>query len=476
MNVAPEIDEDRTDAEFQADYDAAVEATGCPPDQISNFARASIVFQHQQLAFASAARLCDEPDGPTEIGMGGARMGGKSHAMICQIGADDCIRRPGLKALMLRKAGTSGKESFEALLPKTIGGLGTYVPSQNIFRLKNGSWIKLGHFQNESDIDKYLSLEYDVIGIEEATTLSYAKKKAIQSCCRSPVGSGWRARLYYSTNPGGVGHAWFKKLFIEPFRKGVEKETRFIPATVDDNNFATPEYRKFLDGLTGWLKRAWRYGDWDIAAGQFFTTWNRAIHVSPEPIVIPRHWRVWLSFDYGFTHFTSCHLFAQDGDGNIYIVDEHAERRWLPERHAVAIKAMVERNNVEWHRIEAIAAGHDIWSKDRNGKCTAEDYDKLGLEMTRAKIDRVNGAAEILRRLGDAEANIPSSILIDERCVRLIECLPSMEHDPHHPEDVLKVDTDENGLGGDDHYDSARYGIMCAAVNAYGSWGANPLA
>lgn len=380
---------------------------------------------------------------------------------------------------MLRKAGSSGKESFEALLPKTIGRLGTYVPSNNLFRFPNGSWIKLGHFQNESDVDKYLGLEYDVIGVEEATTLSRAKQQAVSSCCRSPKGSGWRAREYYSTNPGGVGHAWFKALFIDPFRKGEEKTTRFIPATVDDNVFATEEYRTFLDGLTGWLKRAWRYGDWDIAAGQFFTTWDRNAHVVNLP-ELPRHWRVWLGFDYGFTHYTSCHLMAEDGDGNLYAVDEHAERRWLPERNAAAIKAMCARHGVGSGRIETIVAGHDIWNKDRDGGSIADDYHKLGLTMTRANINRVNGAAEILRRLGDPAAEherdrIRPSLFIDERCRRLIECLPSLEHDPHRPEDVRKIDTDDDGLGGDDTYDSFRYACMFAAVNRYGSWGADPL-
>jgi phage terminase large subunit len=443
------------------------QAAGCPDDQLRNLLRADIVFQPAQFAFAAAARLCDALDGPTEIGFGGARMGGKSHAVLSQVGADDCVRHPGLKCLMLRKVGTSGRESFEALLPKTIGRLGTYVPSQSLFKLTNGSWIKLGHFQNESDIDKYLGLEYDVIAIEEATTLSHTKKQAVQSCCRSPEGSGWRARMYLSTNPGGVGHSWFKKLFVEPYRQGAETRTRFVPATVDDNAFATSEYREFLEGLTGWLKRAWRYGDWDIAAGQFFTTFRRAEHViapfgpgSP----LPPHWRAWLGLDYGFTHYTVAHLLAEDGDGNVYVVDEHAERGWLPERHATAIRGMLGRHGVEVGRLRTIVAGHDVFNKDRRGTCIADDYAEHGLRLKRADVDRVNGAGEILRRLGDVDADIRPSLFISESCARLIECLPALEHDPHRPEDVLKVDCDpESGLGGDDAYDSARYGIMHVA-------------
>src|SRR5690606_23514703 len=100
-------------------------------------------------------------------------------------------------------------------------------------------------------------------------------------------------------------------------------------------------------------RRAWLDGDWDIAAGQFFTTFNRDVHVLtadryPE---IPDNWRVWLSLDYGFTHYTVCHLLAQDGDGTIFVVDEHAQRQWLVPRHVEAIEAMLARNGIDPTRI-----------------------------------------------------------------------------------------------------------------------------
>ena len=64
-------------------------AAGCPAAQIENFIRAGIILQPRQLAASAAARLCDRPDGPTAIGYGGARGGGKSHWMLAQMGADD---------------------------------------------------------------------------------------------------------------------------------------------------------------------------------------------------------------------------------------------------------------------------------------------------------------------------------------------------------------------------------------------------
>jgi phage terminase large subunit len=440
----------------------AARMAGCPRDQVENFLKAGIILQPRQLFASAAARSCDATGGPTEIGYGGARGGGKSHWAIAQVAADDCQRFPGLKALVLRKVGKANRENFDDLRRRLLMRLPhRYKRHEGVVEFENGSRIITGHFQNESDIDAYLGLEYDVILTEEATTLTKSKNDDIGSCNRSSK-PGWRPRRYSTANPGGVGHGWYKAMFVEPNRKGLEDRTRFIPATADDNTFNNPEYKAVLEGLTGWKLRSWRYGDWDIAAGQFFTTFRRDVHVIPRLDPLPSHWRVWLGFDYGFTHYTAAYLLAQDGDGRVFVVDEHAQQRWLPARHAAGIRAMLSRNGVAEHRLEVVAAGHDVFNKDRQGTSIAEDYAKLGLRLTPADVDRINGAGEVLRRLGEIEAGIAPSLFICESCPRLIECLPSLEHDPHRPEDVLKVDTDEEGNGGDDPYDAARYGLMHA--------------
>jgi hypothetical protein len=69
----------------------------------------------------------------------------------------------------------------------------------------------------------------------------------------------------------------------------------------------------------------------------------------------------------------------------------------------------------------------------------------------------VNGWAEVLERLGDVEAGIVPTMFLHRRCARLVETLPSLQHDPSRPEDVLKVDADEDGVGGDDAADCLRY-------------------
>jgi phage terminase large subunit len=467
------------------DIRALIEAAyraGCPQDQVERFLRAGIVLQPRQLLASAAAREMDSGAGPVELGYGGARGGGKSHWLVGQMGADDCQRHEGLKCLLLRKVGKALSEAFDDLRPKILGRVPhEYFRQRGVLEFANGSRILLGNFKDEKDIDKYLGLEYDVIGVEEATTLTASKYSDIRTCCRSSK-PGWRPRMYSTTNPGGVGHTWYKNRFITPHRDGGRilplaaqtGPTRFIPATADDNRFLNREYvASVLDGLTGWKLRAWRYGDWDIAAGQFFTNWSGPAHVKRLWSQVPDNVRVWCAMDYGWTHYTVIYLVAES-DGVIYLVDEHAERRWLVERHAEAIYQMLERNGVQPWQLWTFVAGSDVFAKRGEEASVAEQYEKHGISLSPANTNRVSGAAELLRRLGDVERGIAPTLVISERCARLIECLPALEHDPARPEDVLKWDTDEDGQGGDDPYDAARYGIMAVAGSS--GWGQNPFA
>ncbi len=450
-------------------YARRLKQAGCPTDQWANFVAAGYLAQEKQALFHAACRACDQPGGPTQVGFGGARGGAKSHAMLCQIALDDCQRQPGLKALLLRKVGKAAKEGFEDLRARILSTTDhEWRRGEGILTFPNGSRIILGHFKDESDIDAYLGLEYDIIGVEEATTLTFTKYRAIRTCNRTSK-PGWRPRIYTTTNPGGVGHAWYKATFIRPYqaaretpslRSGAGADTRFIPSTVDDNRFVNREYTATLDALAGWQKRAWRYGDWDISAGQFFTTFRAEIHaITPFPI--PPHWPVWLAMDYGFTHYNAILLFAQDGDGRVYVADELAEQRWLVPRHAQALDSMLARQGIAPARLSYFMAGRDVFAaRPSDQGSIADQWAAEGWILDPANDDRINGAAEVLRRLGDAEASILPTLFIFRTCARLLECIPTLEHDPHRPEDVLKVDTDDEGNGGDDPYDALRYGLM----------------
>jgi len=454
----------------QIAYFRLARSLNVPADQIRSFTLGGYVAQPKQLEFHAACRECDAADGPTQVGFGGARGPGKSHALFAQVALDDCQRFENLKVLYLRKIAKNAKEQFEDLRRSVLRFTPhEYKSHSGVIHFPNGSRIMTGHFRNESDIDSYLGLEYDIIVIEEATTLTISKYKALRDSNRSSK-EEFRPRLYCSTNPGGTGHAWFKSRFIIPARQKAESDTRFIFSTVDDNAFLDSDYKKKLEENTGWKLRAYRYGDWDIAAGQFFTTWKFERHTfDPKGFMeLPKsNATFWASLDFGFGHYTSVHLFMKY-DGMTYVLDEYVERKQLVQQNAEGIKAMIKRNGLQITDLMNFVAGHDCFASrgSESGMTIADEYASFGIYLQRANVDRIAGASRIMTMLGDIDRKddpIQPTVSISRKCIRLVECLPLMEHDPKRPEDVLKVDTDEDGNGGDDAYDDFRYGVM---VNA----------
>lgn len=441
--------------------------SGVPKDSLQRFLTAGYIPQPKQLLFHAAARDADSEDNANEIAFGGARGGAKTHATFAQVALDDCQRIPGLKVLFLRKVSKAANEAVEdlraAVLSKTPH---IYKEQKSTIVFPNRSRIIIGHFQYEKDIDNYLGLEYDIIVIEEATQLSQAKIDKIKTCNRSSK-PDFRPRRYYTTNPGGVGHGWFKRVFIVPFRQGPAAEqankTKFIPSTVRDNKHLNPEYIHELQALTGWLRKAWLDGDWDIFAGQYFENFSYATHVDDPrgwPNFREMHCEFWCSLDYGFKHWTVCYLFTEY-DGVIYCLDEFAARKSLIGPNCQGIHEMLARHGLAVGDLINFVAGADVFAKKGDtGECFADEFERHGIYLRAANMSRRAGWGKILQLLGDETQHIEPSIKISSRCAGLTERLPALMHNPNDPEDVLKVDTDEHGEGGDDHPDAFRYGVM----------------
>jgi hypothetical protein len=370
-----------------------------------------------------------------------------------------------LKFLYLRKIGKKAVESFEDLRRKVL----RYMPHEyknDIVRLSNGSFIILGGFKSESEIDSYLGLEYDGAIIEDATTLSKTKRIAIGGSIRTSRTDDWRPRLYESANPGGVGHAAFNADYYEPWRQKRQTDSRFIHTVMGDNVFINKEYEAYLNSLTGFLRRCWRDGDFSVAAGQYFTAFNPDTHVV-EPFPLPRAWHFSAALDYGWQHPTACYIAAMTGDGVVYIVGEHVANRLPVELQARAIKEMLaaiptqDGHPITLSHLRSFVAGSDVFAESRkDGGTIARDYAAEGIRLAMAKTGRVMGAQEIMRRLGNPAHKIEPTLKIFNTCPRLIARLPEMIHDPKRTEDVLKVDADENGENGDDEIDTVRYLLM----------------
>ena len=428
-------------------------SAGAPAAQVQTFLSAAYVPLPWAWKFHAAARAIDTAQLPTEKGIqptvacGGARGPGKSHAILAQVGIDDCQRVPGLKVLFLRSLQRAAKESFEDVIARVLVAT-PHEYSANVLTFPNGSRIVLGGFKDDRDIDKYIGIEYDIIVVEEATLLSETKYQMLEGSLRTSK-QGWRPRMYLSTNPGGIGHAWFKKRIVTPYRLKHEGRTRFIPSTYRDNPFLNPEYVDWLEGLAGKLGKAWRDGDWDIFEGQAFPQWNADAHII-DPFPLPDHWAKWRAVDWGYSNPFACLWMTKDPDSGRIFVYREIYGTQLTDRQQARI---IRENTPPTEKINVTYADPSMWAAKSAGSSvtdTASEYAVEGVVLTKADNNRVDGKRKIDRLLAPLPDGKPG-LQVFSNCCNLIRTLPELVLDKTQVEDV---DTTQ-----EDHaYDALRYG------------------
>jgi len=424
-----------------------------PRDQVVNFLERGYIPLKWQWNFHSLAREADKPNGPTEIGVGGARGPGKSHSVLAQVTIDDLQRKGGLKALFLRQTGISARESFEDLVDKLLRGKIAYQfnKAQNILFFPNKSRVVLGGFKDERDIDKYIGIEYDLMAIEELNQLTEDKTLKLKGSLRSSK-SDWRARLYASFNPGGIGHQYVKKNFIDER----PKRTEFVPATYKDNPYLSQEYVDYLVTLPGELGKAWREGEFDLFEGQFFKEWRRRIHVC-EPFQIPTSWIKIICLDYGYVNPSAVYWLAISPEGIVYVYRELYETELTYKRLAEKVISLTNED------ISEIILPPDIWAKKGESDLSGAEIIQNVFEQKRwghipikqANNDRMNGWGVMREYLKPfmLEGKIIARLQVFSTCFNLIRTLPAQIFDTHKVEDL-------NTKGEDHAVDAIRYGLM----------------
>ena len=274
----------------------------------------------------------------------------------------------------------------------------------------------------------------------------------------------WRPRLYEDTNPGGVGMAENKQMYVIPWKQGRQHETgtRYIHSTVYDNKFINKEYVKQLETLTGWQRKAWLDGDWDFAAGSFFTNFVPDHHVYPNNKVQfdeKTAVRWYASYDYGFAHNAACILFAQDKSGTTYMVDEWVDSENVIFEQAENIKEMLKVHHLTPGDLYFFVAGKDCFSRNEDGKTIADAFSENGIDFSVAEVDRANGWKRCHTLFGDISANIPAKGYVHSRCKNLISQIQLAQHSEKRAGDIEKFNADTEGNGGDDALDAWRFGI-----------------
>ena len=365
------------------------------------------------------------------VAYGGARGGGKSWALQKKLPLM-AIRFAGIKILLLRRTYKDLERNHVRELKPALKGIAEYNSQQKVFTFTNGSIIELGYCASESDVDQYQGQEYDVIAIDEATQFTEYQFQTLTACLRGA--NDFPKRMYLTCNPGGVGHEWVKRLFVSKKYKPTEDENdyEFIPATVYDNKVMLEKdtgYVKMLDNLSEGLRQAWRDGNWDMLAGQYFSEFDRSVHVV-EPFPIPSHWKRYRTIDYGLDCL-ACLWIAIDERGNYYVYKEYAESDKVISEGAKDIINMTDDEKVLY-----TSAPDDLWARSQEtAKSKADIFRENGLTLLKANRNREAGWLAIKELMQVKEGD--SRLKIFSNCKDLIEHLPALQRDLKKPTDCM---------------------------------------
>ncbi len=381
---------------------------------------------------------------------GGSRGGGKSDAARMKA-ILLCLRWAGIQILFMRRTYPELKENHLLPAMKILNGVAKYSGVDKAFMFPNGARLKFGYCKNESDLLQYQGQAYDVIFLEECTQFPEQVFTTMTESNRSSglMRQAFPPRMYFTCNPGGVGHAWFKRLFVDrQYRKKERPEDYvFIQASVYDNPWLlkhSPDYVRALENLPEDRKKAMLYGDWNVFEGQYFPEFQRETHVC-EPFTIPAHWRRYRFFDYGFDMF-ACYWAAIDEDGRAYIYREVYEGNQKKDEYGNAgqdltiaeAAAQLHQKTLPHEDILATIAPPDMWNRrQESGRSAAEIFASHGIYLLKAANNRVQGWMDLkdwMRKREDGKGGI----LIFSTCVNLIRTLPMVLHDAKNPDDVAK--------------------------------------
>lgn len=395
--------------------------------------------------------------GVDEILYGGAAGGGKS-AGQCIGALLYALEYPNSSQLMLRRTfveleGSLIKEHFKHFPKEPFY---RYNSSKHIGTFFNGSTIRFGYCASENDVFQYQGAEFDVIRLDEATHFTYDQFVYLRSRVRGRFPAP--RFLALSTNPGNIGHAWVKELFVDPAESEtpfVGKDGRrriFIPAKLTENDYLMendPEYLKSMETLPEILRQTLLEGRWDVIEGQYFTEFDPEIHVI-EPFPIPSHWKRYRCLDYGLDMFAML-WFAISPDGRVYVYREYCEpNHTIEDASAKALEYTGDENIAcTWSPPDIIRS-----RSQESGKTKADLFRMAGLPLAEASNDREAGWLSVKSVLRIQPDGLPK-LQIFRNCRRLIHDLPLLQIDPKHPTDCLTEPHEITHI-----CDSLRYGMI----------------
>ena len=434
------------------------------------------------------------------VAYGGARGGGKSWAVRVKA-ALLCLKYPGIKVMIVRRSYGELQENHIlplcALLrcdaPDAAERVAEYSETKKHIVFPNSSRIIFRYCEDDRDLLRFQGTEVDVLFVDEATHQSEERMDALRACVRGV--NDFPKRVYITCNPGGVGHEWVRRLFIDRrYREGERAEDySFIRAGVRDNEAlmrSDPDYIRRLETLPEKLREAWLNGSWDVFEGQFFDDFRpepdlalarkcgfelsadalraegRFCHVI-EPFDLSsaerRGWSLLRSYDFGYARPFSCAWWAIDREGVMYRVLElygctgrpNEGLKWDPGRQFDEI-ARIEREHpwLRGRRIDGVA-DPSIWDASR-GESIAETAARRGVYFIPGDNRRIAGWMQCHYRLSfDEEGR--AGMYVFSSCRAFLRTVPRLQFSRSSPEDL-------DSEGEDHAADEWRYACMSRPI------------
>ena len=386
------------------------------------------------------------------IAYGGARGGGKSWAIRTKAKLL-ALRYPGISMLIVRRTYPELEGNHIRTLKSECLGIAKYNSTDKLMTFVNGSTIKFMYCAKDGDLDRLQGLEFDIIFLDEAAQLSEYQMKAITATLRGV--NDFPKRVYYTCNPGGQGHAYIKRVFVDRNFNQFENpdDYVFIQALVDDNKAlmeSQPEYLAQLEALPKQLREAWRFGRWDVFEGQAFPEFTddeshyldqRFTHVI-EPFDIPAHWTIYRGFDWGYSKPFSVGYYAISDNGTMYRFKEfygctgeaNEGVKWTVQELGAKLQELERTDPQLAGRHIYGVADPAIYAAD-GGESIGETLEKYGIYFEKGDHQRIPGKMQVHYRLAFGEDGRPM-FYVFKTCKHFIRTIPALMYSTTHIEDI----------------------------------------
>lgn len=304
--------------------------------------------------------------------------------------------------------------------------------------LPNKSRIVFGFAEHEGDIYRYRGQQYMDILVDEATHLTELMIRELGTCRRWPGVAEDQCKSWFTMNPGGVGHSYIKRVFIDRNFKSNEDSRMFffMPAYAWDNvrwaedalerdsltidayyawtdleryqYFITrTQYGRELNSLPEPDRSQQLLGRWDSFEGQCFPELDDNVHNLDRYFNTddPVQWRDFHSgfkkvgsLDHATTGITAYLMTGIDPDENLIALEEYYQADRLISEHAHAVKSLYgEYGNPEYQLIDPSTESKTM--QNANEMYSVQDaYRREGIHTIPARRASIGVGIDSLRK------------------------------------------------------------------------------